>query len=158
MRRWLFLLPVLVLLLPVSAPAADLEIVRVFTGWRDAASFRRVSEYFDGRENTDGMIVLRSQPGERAGYYWLVRLKNRGAPISGAKFELDVILPTKPTPVVFTFPTAVKTGRSLFDLGVTGHDWPDAKARPPAWRLRLLAADGHALVGEQSFLWAMPDQ
>jgi hypothetical protein len=157
MPRLVRLLPALLLLaLPIAAPAAGLEVVRVTTGWRDAASFQRVSEYFNGKENTGGMIVRRTRPGERAGLYWLMRLKNRGTPIAGARFELQVITPATPEPQTFTFSADVPAGSAVYELGLTGADWPDAKARPAAWRLRLLAADGRTLIGEKSFLWELP--
>jgi hypothetical protein len=146
----------LLLFLPAAARAAGPEIVRVFTGWRDAASFQRVSEYLDGRENTGGIIVLRSQPGARAGFYWLIRLKNDGAPLAGAKFELQVITPTSPEAKTFTFPADVPAGSPLYQLGLTGADWPGAKSRPAAWQLRLLAADGKTLIAKESFLWELP--
>jgi hypothetical protein len=157
MPRLVRLLSALLLFaLPAAASAAGLEIVRVVTGWRDAAAFQRVSEYFDGRENTGGMIVLRTRPGERAGFYWLVRLKNDGSPIPGAKFELQVITPAAPEPQTFTFSADVPAGSPVYELGLTGADWSDAKIRPAAWRLRLLAADGRTLIGEKSFLWELP--
>jgi hypothetical protein len=142
--------------LPVSVRAAGPEIVRVFTGWRDAASFQRVTEYLDGRENTGGIIVLRTQPGARAGFYWLVRLKNDGAPLAGARFELQVITPTSPEVKTSTFPVDIPLGSPLYQLGLTGSDWPGAKARPAAWQLRLLAADGKTLIAKESFLWELP--
>ena len=40
-------------------------------------------------------------------------------------------------------------GNKVYDLGVTGADWPGAKARPAAWRLRLLAADGSTLIAKK---------
>jgi hypothetical protein len=141
--------------LPASVRAAGPEIVRVFTGWRDAASFQRVTEYLDGRENTGGIIVLRSQPGARAGFYWLVRIKN-DAPLAGARFELQVVTPTSPEAKTFTFPVDVPVGSPLYQLGLTGADWPEAKARPAAWQLRLLAADGKTLIAKESFLWELP--
>ena len=144
------------LVLPVRSPAADLEIVRVLTGWRDAASFHRISEYFTGKENTGGITVLRSHPDERAGFYWLVRLDNRGGPLAGARFELQVITPTAPEAKTFAFPADLRAGSALYQLGLTGADWPDAKARPAAWRLRVRAADGTALAVKDSFLWAQP--
>jgi hypothetical protein len=145
----------LLFFLPVSVRAAGPEIVRVFTGWRDAASFQRVSEYLSGKENTGGIIVLRSQPGARAGFYWLVRIKN-DAPLAGAKFELQVVTPTSPEAKTFTFPADVPDGSPLYQLGLTGADWPGAKARPAAWQLRLLAADGKTLIAKESFLWELP--
>jgi hypothetical protein len=154
-RHFLFRL-LLALALPASAQAADLEIVRVFTGWRDAASFQRVSEYLDGREHTGGIVMLRSQPGERAGYYWLVRLKNRGASLPGTKFVLQVITPAAPEPKTFTFSADIPAGSPLYQLGLTGADWPGTKARPVAWHLQLLAPDGRTLLAKESFLWESP--
>ncbi|MBN8527563.1 MAG: hypothetical protein J0M02_19695 [Planctomycetes bacterium] len=61
--------------------AQDLSIVRTFTGWRDGASFKRISEYFDGKENTGRETVLRTHPEQRTGYYFLVRVANPGAPL-----------------------------------------------------------------------------
>lgn len=146
----------LLLALPASAHAASLEIARVFTGWRDAASFQRLTEYLDGRESTGGITMLRSRPGERAGYYWLVRLKNGGASLPGAKFELQVITPAAPEPKTFTFSADIPAGSPLYQLGLTGADWPGPKARPVAWHLQVLAADGTTLIAKESFLWEMP--
>jgi hypothetical protein len=157
MRHPLRLLTLALLLAPsIRAQTGAVEIVRVFTGWRDAASFERISEYFDGRESTGGIAMLRSQPGERAGYYWLVRLKNGGAALAGAKFELQVITPASPEPKAFAFPADIPAGSSVCRLGLTGADWPDARARPVAWYLSLLAADGRTVIARQSFLWEMP--
>jgi hypothetical protein len=150
---FLFLLS---LLTAVSTSAADLKIVRVFTGWRSAASFRSIREYFGGKENDGDARVLRSQPGQRAGYYWLVRLKGRHPPIVGAKFELQVISPVSPETKTFIFPAGIPSGSCLFRIGLTGSDWPGVRAQPDAWRLSLLAADGKTLLARESYLWEMP--
>ncbi len=42
--------------------AESLNVIHVFTGWRDRDSFKRISEYFTERENTGGKVILRSQP------------------------------------------------------------------------------------------------
>ena len=36
---------------------SEWNLKNLFTGWRDAASFQRISEYLDGKENTGGFIV-----------------------------------------------------------------------------------------------------
>ncbi len=153
-------LPILAVILAASlraaSPPADVEVVRVLPGWRDAASFERIGEYLHGKEDTGGIAVLRSRPAERAGYYWLVRLKNRGAPVAEARFELDVITPAAPEPKTFVFPFRLPAGSALFDLGLTGADWPATKTQPAAWRLRVLGPDGQAVAVEKSFLWEMP--
>ncbi len=136
--------------------AADLEMVRVFTGWRSAESFHRISEYLGGKENTGGITVLTTQKGERSGYYWLVRLKNQSSRLAGSRFELQVISPSSPEPKTFSFPADIPSGGSVYQLGLTGPDWPGPKSRPAAWRLRLLASDGTTLVAKESFLWEQP--
>ncbi len=84
----------LCLLLPVLSVAASaqqpLTIKRVYTGWREAASFKRISEYFNGQENTHGEAMLRTQPGERGGFYFLVRVENPG-PAHSIKTLLHII-------------------------------------------------------------------
>ena len=134
---------------------ADPTVVRVFTGWRDAASFKHISEYLDGRENTHGETVLRTHADQRAGYYFLVRTANPGAPVS-VKANLQLILASGAKLATFSFPTDLKTGDTVLDLGLTGADWPDAKANPVAWKLELVAADGRVLAAEKSYLWEKP--
>jgi hypothetical protein len=138
-----------------AASAAELTIVRVFTGWREAASFKHITEYFTGRENTHGEVVLRTQPGQRAGYYFLVRTANPGGP-QVVKFSLLLSLPGQPRPRVHDFAAELPSGQAVLHLGLTGADWPDAKTNPVAWKLDILAADGRVLATEKSYLWEKP--
>ena len=148
---------VLLAFLPAaSASAADLEIVRVFTDWRGAVSFHGLGEYFGGKEDSGGITILTTQPAERSGYYWLVRLKNKGARLPGSRFELQVISSSAPEPKTFSFPADIPLGGSVYQLGLTGPDWPGEKSRPVAWQLRLLASDGSTLLVKESFLWELP--
>ncbi len=136
-----------------SLNAADLEFVRIWPAWREADSFVRISEYFGGGEDTGRQTVLRTQAAQRSGFYFLVRTDNDHAPLAGASFELRVILPDSPHPRIFTFPAAIPAGGHVFNLGLTGTDWPDAKTQPVAWQLRLLDADGREQLVGKSFLW-----
>jgi hypothetical protein len=138
-----------------SVSAAELTIVRVFTGWRDAASFKRISEYFSGKENTGRETVLRTHADQRAGFYFLVHAANPGAPAS-VKINVELIPPTDTKPRDFTFATDLKAGDSVLNLGLTGADWPDAKANPVAWKVTIVAADGQVLATEKSYLWEKP--
>ena len=97
--------------------------------------------------------MLRSQSGDRGGYYFLVRLANPGAAQPGCSWQLQIILPTSAQPCTFAFATAIPAGSNVFELGLTGADWPNAKTEPVAWKLVLQSADGRALVSQQSFLW-----
>ncbi|MDD3179749.1 MAG: hypothetical protein PHQ04_05280 [Opitutaceae bacterium] len=149
---WLLLL---CLLLAAPLAAADLTIVRVQSGWRDADSFKRISEYFDGRENTGGRLVLRSQPTARAGYYFLVRVTNPGDPVA-ATIRLAVITPLAAAPVLHSFSTDLAAGDTVIEVGLTGSDWPGPKTNPVAWKLEFVSTAGQSIAVEQSFLWDKP--
>ncbi|MCX6953200.1 MAG: hypothetical protein NTV51_13690 [Verrucomicrobia bacterium] len=137
--------------------AADAAIVRLWPGWRETDSFDRIGEFLGGPEPAGRRTLLRSQPDARAGYYFLLRVASPAALTAGAKFELQVIRPDAPEPKTFTFPVTAPAGDTVFDLGVTGTDWPGGKkASPVAYRLTLLAADGRVLVEHKSFLWEKP--
>ena len=138
--------------LVASATASEVTIARVFSGWRDAESFKRISEYFTGKENTGGDNVLRTHPDQRAGFYFLVRATNPGAPTS-IKISVDVITPTDNKPKTYSFSADLKTGTTVLNIGLTANDWPDAKANPVAWKIELIADDGHVLTGAKSYLW-----
>ena len=139
----------------VCARAAEDLVTRASAEWREAASFDRIGEYFGHGENTGGHRILRTHAETRAGFYFLVRLAS-SAP-ADARFEVQVIAPNKPEPKIFTFPAASPAGEKVFELGLTGADWPGGeKARPVAWRVALLAADGHPLGEQKSFLWENP--
>ena len=136
--------------------AADVSFVRVWPGWRDAESFESISEYFNGREDTGRRIVVRTHPDARGGFYYLVRVANRGAAQSGAKFSLQLIAPDSPDTKTYTFPVDLPGGQTVYQLGLTGPAWPDKDAHPVAWKLELLAADAQPLATATSFLWEKP--
>jgi hypothetical protein len=137
------------------ALAAEAELVRVWPAWRNAESFDRISEYFTGHENTGRHTVLRSHPDVRAGYYFLIRAQAaRGA--TNLKFVLQIITPESPNPQTYTVPAAVGEQETVFDLGLTGADWPDRKTHAVAWHLAIVGADGRELASRQSFLWGKP--
>lgn len=145
----------LLLACAVSASAAELTLVRVFTGWRDAASFKRISEYFNGREDTGGEIVVRTQPAVRDGYYFLVRTQNAGAPVD-AKLVFHVVLPDSPAPKPFAFTARIPSGSAVLNLGITGADWPARDVVAAAWKLQVLGPAGDPLAVSQSYLWENP--
>lgn len=140
----------------VSVRAAEVEFVRVWPGWRDAESFERISEYLSGQENTGRATVLRTRDTERAGYYFLTRVKNPGGALAGGKFSLQIIAPDNAVAKTFVFPVTLAAGTTIFHLGLTGADWVNPKAEPVAWKLDLLRADGQVIVSSKSFLWEKP--
>ena len=140
-----------------AARAADATFDRLGPSWRDTDSFDRITEFLGGSEPTGGRTLLRTQPASRAGYYFLLRVKTTAALTTGATFELRVIRPDAPEPKLFFFPATAPSGDTVFDLGLTGADWPGGKkANPVAWKLTLLSADGRVLTEHKSFLWEKP--
>ena len=140
------------------AGAADLQLKRVWPQWHDADSFQSFYEDHTGRELTGGWIVLRSQPDQRRGLYFLTRVENPGAQVPGAAFVLRVISPESIDVRVFSFPADVPKGSKLFELGLTGGDWPGARYQPVAWELEVQGADGSVMARKTSFLWEKPSR
>lgn len=132
-----------------------LTLVRVFTGWRDGASFKRIAEYFDGQEHTGNETILRTVPAQRTGYYFLVRVKNAGA-ARPVRFQLEFVEPGSGASRIQTFPAELAAGSQVFQLGLTGPQWQDPKAQPMAWHLRVLGAADEILAVEKSYLWEKP--
>lgn len=141
----------LLLAFVTAASAAPVTITPMFTGWREAGSFKRISEYFSGQENTGGQVVLRTHPEQRSGYYFQMRVAT--ATTTDAKITLQVITPTNAAPVVYSFSSSIASPRTMINLGLTGTDWPDAGVNPVAWKVEFHAADGTLLGSEQSYLW-----
>jgi hypothetical protein len=140
--------------LPLVASAAT-GIVRVWTSYRTVDSFKRVSEFFDGQEDTGSEAVHRSQAGARDGFYFLVRTKTDTAQ-TGASIAVDIVLPGRPEVKRFSFPVDLPPNQKVFQLGLTGADWPGVTVRPSAWRITLVGADGSKLATQQIFLWSDP--
>jgi hypothetical protein len=140
----------------IGASGADkVTIKRVFTGWKEGASFKRISEYFTGQEDTDDTVVLRTHPEQRSGFYFFIRVSNPGAP-TPVKIKLELITPSDTKTKTFTFSSELKTGQNLFNLGLTAGDWPHEKAHPVAWKIDFVGSDNQVLVSRDSFLWEKP--
>ena len=129
-----------------TAAAAEVAFLRVWPGWKSEEVFDRIGEYFGRGENSGRETILRTQPTPRAGYYFLVRVKSDAA-IAGAKFQLHVIRPDHPEPKLFTFAATIPPKETVFQLGLTGSDWPGGETtHPVAWKLALVGSDGRTLA------------
>ena len=102
--------------------------------------------------------MLRSQPAQRGGLYFLTRVENPGGELKGGAFVVRIIAPDSTDTRVYTFPADVPKGSRLFEIGLTGKDWAGPHSLPVAWDVELQAADGRVLVQRSSFLWTRPDR
>lgn len=154
MRSRLSIVSLLAIALASAASAADVKFVRVWPDYRTADSFTRVGEYFGGKEHTPELLV-RSQPAARDGFYFLARFKSSEA-LPGAILAIETVQPGTDVPSVHFLSVDLPQGSRAILAGLTGNDWPSAKVKPTAWRLRLLSASGEELARQQSFLWTLP--
>lgn len=134
------------------------QFVRVWPGWRSEESTTRIYQYFGGASADADRHLLLTRPERRAGYYFLVRVKHQQTPLTGGKFRLQVVTPEAPEPKTFAFPADAGPGTDVFELGLTGADWPGPNVHPVAWRLDLVSPGGELLASSQSFLWSKPAQ
>ena len=142
----------LMVLLGCSVQAQNVTFERVWPSYRDAASFTRVLEYFGGSPDTTNRDAVRSQPDQRAGYYWLVRTHATTA-LADCTVQIKVHRVGTTAPATHTFPFPVSSGSHAINVGLTGTDWSDPTERPIAWQLTLLSPSNSVLATQQSFLW-----
>lgn len=118
--------------------------------------FKRIPEYFTGREFSGWKVYCRSNPHVRDGFYFVVKVggKKLNLPIS-THWIVDWV--TSADPMVKTqkvsIPNLKLFGKEVF-VGLTGDHWTDRSLKPLAWRLRLIDDQGTALGSSQSFLWS----
>jgi len=141
------------LALPLCAVAADSTVEHVWPEYHKADYFDRIPEFFGGKETHPGRCVLRSQPKEKAGYYFLVRLAKGVEVPATAHWRLEILRPGLQKTESFELALSGSKPERVYELGLTGSDWSDAKAHPVAWRITLLDESGKTLVTHQSLLW-----
>jgi hypothetical protein len=138
-----------------TATVAAVKIVRLWTGYRDAASFIHLGREPTVDDEPGNAQVLRSQPDSRDGFYFTLRL--RGDPVPDGKIVLQVIPPNAVEPRTLTFPfTTENQRRVLLLVGLTGSDWNQGEAMPLAWKFEIVSNAGTVLATEESFLWRKP--
>ncbi|KAF0095215.1 MAG: hypothetical protein E1N59_1261 [Puniceicoccaceae bacterium 5H] len=143
-------------LLVNALPALEIEEVAVRR--LEAPHFKRLSEYFTGREAPGNRIILRSTEGQRAGLYFILELSDDAADApAGAHFHVQYIEPQKPDVQEYDFDLPAEgCDHDTVYLGLTGDEWPQEDALPLAFRISLVDAQGQELDAYQSFLWEMP--
>lgn len=121
--------------------------------YKEHSDFVRLSEFFNGRENTGQRFIVRSQSDSRTGLYFSLSLKVLELP-ERATVHLDIVRNSSPEPHSFkmVLPQSSLTARELL-VGLTGKDWSGPEERPVAWHLQLLDGEGEVFASEKSFLW-----
>lgn len=148
-------------MLGLAAPvvrAAPVEIVRVWTEYREGDQYVRLGEILSGRKFTGGSTEHRTQADSGDGYYFTVRV-DRARALRQQEFtlRLSIIPPDGSAMRMFSFPVPASKKRGLrFELGITGSDWPYGRVQPLAWDVEVVDASGTVLAARKSFLWEKP--
>ena len=135
---------------------ADVELVvrnRAFFFDRD---FKRIPDFFTGQEYSGSKVYHRSNPSEREGYFFVVKVNGLLPEIStDAYWRLEWISPLDPVSQTVKIP--IKNleifGKEVF-IGLTGNNWPGQSVQPLAWRLCLMEKAEVVIAKSQSFLWS----
>ncbi|MCC5835882.1 MAG: hypothetical protein JJU20_14240 [Opitutales bacterium] len=143
----------------IAAPmlsAATIEVA--YSEYRETGSFQRIQEFFTGREAPGRRTIIRTDPDNRDGQYFLINLTRSVARSDVHSVEIEVITTeSKDTQqLVFLLSDALRVRGSWIYCGVTGDDWPNRNVRPLAWIARLKDSEGRLLDEWESFVQRMP--
>ena len=165
MKRWIGYFACLILVgvfacganevLPERAAHIEKVRIRSIEGHR----FVRLSEYFTGKENPGNRMIVRSQPDERTGLYFILRLDRPVCDIQDAsKVRMSMLLPLLAEPIVYEMPFSGEKKRTkTVMVGITGSDWTMGGIIPVGWHVGIEDDAGHILAEHSSFLWRMPE-
>jgi hypothetical protein len=135
----------------------SVEIKEIKPRYIETGQFKRISEYLTGKENIGDRVILRTQPENRAGYYFILVLDNdvrrlpNGTVLVGEFYTPQSL--EKQTHE-FTLPSQRASTDEIF-IGLTGGDWPKKDDVPAAWRFTIKDANGAVLGEKQSYLWSL---
>jgi len=160
--RAIFSLVLIALLLPLTgiSAAQTIEFSRIRPEYRVDASFKRISEYFSGEENSGKRKVFRTRDDDRDGFYFSFRIEvARGETVPAGTVALFLYAPGTYVPTEYAFDLEAQSRRWIeVIIGLTGTDWADPEVRPVAWRLEFRDASGQPIGFEESFLWRLPEE
>lgn len=160
MRSFCIALACLVLASCATTPDAPIESVvikEVKPRYIPAQNFKRIGEYLTGAEDTGRRILLRSQPDQRSGYYFIlvldtnIRQLPQGTQIIGEFYTPDSL---EAKTYTYTLPSKRPKTKEVF-VGLTGSDWPNSEAVPAAWKFTIKTPTGTILDTHKSYLWEL---
>jgi len=135
----------------------SVEIEEIKPRYIETEQFKRISEYMTGKEYLGDRVILRTNPQERAGYYFTlildedVRRLPKGTVVVGEFYTPKSV--EKQTHE-FKLPSKRVSTDEIF-IGLTGEDWPQDSGVPAAWRFTIKDANGAVLGEKQSYLWSL---
>lgn len=130
----------------------------VYPVWQEAEDYKRISEYFTGKERTGGDVVLRTERAVREGLYFRIGLPWGEKAPEYARVQVEYLRSDEPRVRTEEFVLSSSGGPfSEVRLGLTGTAWPEKRLRLVAWRVTLRDEAGRPLAQTQSYLWGLPE-
>ena len=123
----------------------------------ETETFKRISEYMTGRENPGKRVIIRTNPRQRDGYYFVLIIDQNVRKLPPDAYIQGEFYTSKSLDLQthrFEFPAILPSTREIF-IGLTGDDWPREGAVPAAWRFTIKNSQGQILAQEQSYLWSL---
>ena len=94
----------------------------LFSDRRDADSFKRISEHFNGKEDPGRYVIVRTDPSQRDGYYIALKLEASDQPEKADKLRLYFVRPGSQEGETKTLTIGpIKKDRAL--IGMTDDVW-----------------------------------
>ena len=125
----------------------------LFSDRRDADSFKRISEHFNGKENPGRYVIVRTDPSQRDGYYIALKLEASDQPEKADKLRLYFVRPGSQEVETKTLTIGpIKKDRAL--IGMTDDVWGSTSSIPTAWKIEFLDSAGAVISTSKSFLWS----
>lgn len=137
------------------AVGSAVEIVNVYPKHIEGKTFKRISEYFSGVENTSNRVIARSRPQERSGLYFIITFDEKAdLRFKGAIAQVQLVVSNEAEIRLYSIdlPLNYPKSRELL-IGITGSDWPLSETVPMAWKIILFDDQERILAQEESFLW-----
>ena len=134
-----------------------LKIVAVTPRYMETEQFKRIAEYMTGKENPGRRVIMRTNPRQRNGYYFVLTLNRNVRTLPADVYVQGEFYTSKSLDMQthrFEFPSILPNTREIF-IGLTGNDWPQKDAIPAAWRFTIKNSRGEILAQEQSYLWSL---
>lgn len=144
-----------ILLMLVFFASARAELTIVSTNHRDADSFKRLSEFFTGKESPGRYAILRTVPSRRDGFYISLLGKDKTRLSSVATVRIRFVRPNEQNTESIDLPVSSITKRRIL-VGMTEREWEGVNERPVAWKIELLDSNNRLVDQAKSFLWTEP--
>ncbi len=145
----------LAVLLAVPSLFAGIDLQRVDVLRKQEGDFKRISEYFTGKENTGRRLISRTQDDRRAGIYFTLTLPGGIKQLPArTKVRVEIVTPEKAGTEVFVF--NVSDNRPTLGeiwLGLTEPRFANKDLAITAWRVVLLDDKNEILAEKKSYLW-----